>query len=202
MNTLPEQGAPQHDVQERFIHFIEMISSVDLNSSWHEFALLWEDKSYTLKEEEHRRKARNFQIYYRDKLTYEGALLWTYPVETSGGLAVHASVRFDKIRRGDSSIPQSHQLEIDLMDYLSEDKDKLNVEVIQLPEAVSEYDRKRMHLILKKWGLEKQTVVDLMTSGGEELERFVQHIISAAILLQSKRHTAENEEPFSKNLSS
>lgn len=187
MQKMPDLKDDYADVEERLIHFIELMSHTDINSAWHHFAFLAEDRSNTFYEDSYLKKSRKFQIYYRDKLSYEGYLCWCYPHLTDGKWHAEISVRFDKIRKGNNYdlADRYFQLDVNLMKYLSENGRELHVDVIELPETLSEYDQKRMNIILEKWGLQSMTVINFDRIDYSQLEEFVQHLVSAAILIQA-----------------
>ncbi|SDN34289.1 hypothetical protein [Alkalicoccus daliensis] len=187
MQKIPSLKDDYADVEERLIHFIEMMSHADINSAWHHFAFLAEDRSSTFYEEGYLKKSRKFQVYYKDKLSYEGYLCWCYPHKKNGKWHAEISVRFDKIRKGNSlDLTEKYfQLDINLLDFLNESREELHIDVIELPESLSDYDQKRMNIILEKWGLQSRTVINFDKVDYSQLEVFVQHLISTAILVQA-----------------
>lgn len=180
-------------IEENMIHFIEAMSHTDINCSWHHFSLLSEDKTHTFREDGLLKKSRKFQVYYKHKLTYEGLFYWSYPHNSEGKQISEAAVRFEKIRRGaDSDLAErTFELSLNMLDYITEDGEELQVEIIELPETLSEYDRSRMHLILEKWGLQGKTIMNFNEIDHDQLEAFIKHLVSAAILVQAGNHPAK-----------
>lgn len=187
MQKMPKPNNNTSKNEENMIHFIETMSQTDINCSWHHFSLLSEDKTHTFKESGVLKKSRKFQVYYKQKLTYEGHFCWSYPHGKLHEKTAEVSIRFDKTRSGaDNELAERFfELSLNMMDYIDRSGEELHVEIIELPDTISDYDRSRMHLILEKWGLQKKTIMNFQEIEQPELEEFIKHLVSSAILVQA-----------------
>jgi hypothetical protein len=187
MNELHDKQGQKSSMEEKIIYFIETVTRVDLNSSWHNFDLLFEDRSDVLNYKDDFKKSRKFQVYYKHKLSYEGHVYWNYPEGTGDKLSAVISVKFDKILRGGESdlIQQDIQFEIDMVKYITEEQDAFIVKDIEFPFYLNDYDKKRIAIILKKWGVHPPFKLSLEHVDAGNVETFIKFLISAAILLKA-----------------
>lgn len=174
-------------IENQIIHFIEIMSRAPLNSSWHHFALLMEDRTDTFREKGDVKKSRKFQVYYRHRLTYEGHLCWSYPAAVKGGKRAEISVRFDKIRRGEQIdlLQDGFHYAVNLMEYLYIDKQVLFIDTMALPSSLESSDLSRIEMILEKWGLRKPVTLSLEEPDPDHMELFTNRLISSAVLVKA-----------------
>ncbi|WP_147802172.1 hypothetical protein [Alkalicoccus halolimnae] len=187
MNELHNQYEHISPMEEKIIYFIEIVTRTDLNSSWHHFDLLFEDRSDVINNKEDFKKYRKFQVYYKHKLSYEGHVYWKYPERAGDRLSAVISVKFDKILRGGESdlIQQDIQFEIDMMEHITEEGNDFFIKEVELPSFLSDYDKKRIAIILKKWGVHPPFKLSLEQVDPGQVETFIKFLISAAILLKA-----------------
>ncbi|PTL39575.1 hypothetical protein C6Y45_05915 [Alkalicoccus saliphilus] len=179
-----EQSA---QIDNRIIHFIEIMSRSPLNSAWHHFALLMEDRTDTFREKGDVKKSRKFQVYYRHRLTYEGHLCWSYPTAVKNGKKAELSVRFDKIRRGEQIdlLQDGLHYAVNLMEYLNMKKQAFHIDTMALPSNLESGDLSRIEMILEKWGLRRPVTLKLEEPDPEQMELFTNRLISSAVLVKA-----------------
>ncbi|QKS71201.1 hypothetical protein FLK61_31295 [Paenalkalicoccus suaedae] len=175
------------ELKETMVRFIESVSREDLNSSWHHFALLVEDKSSVIDEDNMIIKTRGFQLYYKDKLSYEGVICWSYPEETeSHKIEATLSVRLDKVQTSTGLAETTKfQYDVNLVPTIRNNDEVVRLEELPLPNYLTAYDQQRIQLLLSKWGLDTPISLSMEYYEQEDIDFLAQKLVSMTILLQA-----------------
>ncbi|MFC4735794.1 hypothetical protein ACFO4L_04265 [Bacillus daqingensis] len=178
--------------RDQLLFLTEQMVHADLNSSWHEFAMLCDPGTTASAYGDLLQKERSFQIYYRHKLTYEGSLIWKASESLEKPEDTYLQVRYNKIRRGstENSLVNDYVFSIRLADWLSERGTSLSFGSLYDPDELNDYNKKRIDVILQKWGFSKELVIPFEAPDAGLIEQLIQRVISTSILVEACRKQA------------
>ncbi|NJP37312.1 hypothetical protein [Alkalicoccus luteus] len=175
--------------RDQLLFLTEQMVHADLNSSWHEFAMLCDPETLASASGGFFQKERGFQIYYRHKLTYEGSLIWKTSESREKPEETYLQVRYNKIRRGniENSLMNDYVFSIRLADWVSERGTALAFQRLYDPAVMNEYNQKRIDVILQKWGFSKELIIPFESPDADLIDQLIQRVISTSILVEACR---------------
>ncbi|PYZ95106.1 hypothetical protein CR194_06215 [Salipaludibacillus keqinensis] len=187
----PEEQDVRDEVHQQMILFTESLLNEDLNTGWFDFSLLVGDEETCQDEEDLQNcKKRDFQLYYRHELKYEGSIVLSYEYDSKTlKWPRYIRIYLDELHQTKRKPTDSNvfAFNVDLESCIDWKTGVIFTEIPLLDHSINDNDMQRISLILQRWGLHENHIFRLNEYTSSDLEYFIQKLISLSMLIKASK---------------
>ncbi|MCR6096309.1 hypothetical protein HXA31_07110 [Salipaludibacillus agaradhaerens] len=173
----------------------EDILRMDLNSSWADFSLLVGTQETAVAPQDNvMKKQRLIQVYYRQRLTYEGVIQLEYEkdrINRQWPRWLSVTVNDISTNRRETAEPFTHS--VDLFDNLDWATGKMYLDIPINRDDLEMNDIEKVYFLLEKWGFSQKHSCHIRSFTAENRDYFITKLVSLTILLKTVNKVVPNK---------